>query len=75
MSPLSLPVCSGDDAIRAFIKAGWHRDRQKGSHVTLKKPGSTKVLTVPRHPQLSKGVLRKLIRDSDLTIDEFGRNL
>ncbi|MGH7933859.1 MAG: type II toxin-antitoxin system HicA family toxin [Candidatus Binataceae bacterium] len=32
-----LPICSGADALRAFENAGWQRDRQKGSHVSLKK--------------------------------------
>jgi hypothetical protein len=35
-----LPVCSGAAAVRAFIKAGWVVDRQRGSHVMLKKDGS-----------------------------------
>jgi predicted RNA binding protein YcfA (HicA-like mRNA interferase family) len=50
-----LPVCSGDEAIRAFQRAGWMRDRQRGSHVTLVKPGSPVVLTVPLHRELGRG--------------------
>ncbi len=38
-----LPVCSGAAAVRAFIKAGWVVDRQRGSHVMLKKDGSSVV--------------------------------
>lgn len=34
-----LPVCSGRDAIRAFERAGWAVDCQKGSHVSLVKEG------------------------------------
>ena len=33
-----LPVCSGAEAIRAFERAGWIRNRQRGSHVSLHKP-------------------------------------
>jgi predicted RNA binding protein YcfA (HicA-like mRNA interferase family) len=66
-----LPVCSGSAAIRAFEKAGWLRDRQKGSHVTMIKPGSLFVLTIPLHGQLGPGLLRSLIRSSGLTVDEF----
>lgn len=36
----TLPVCSGEEAIRAFAKDGWTMDRRKGSHVTLVKAGS-----------------------------------
>jgi predicted RNA binding protein YcfA (HicA-like mRNA interferase family) len=66
-----LPVCSGSAAVRAFKKAGWFQDRQKGSHATMIKPGSPVVLTVPLHRQLGPGLLRSLIRHSGLTVDEF----
>jgi predicted RNA binding protein YcfA (HicA-like mRNA interferase family) len=71
----ALPVCSGNDAIRAFAKVGWVQDRQKGSHVTMKRADSTTVLTVPLHRELGKGLLRKLINQSGLTVDEFVNNL
>lgn len=66
-----LPVCSGEDAIRAFKKAGWNLDRQRGSHVTLIKGGMAVVLTVPLHRELGPGLLRSLIRKAGITIDEF----
>lgn len=66
-----LPICSGARAIRAFERAGWTRDRQKGDHVSLTKPGSSRVLTVPLHKELAPGTLRRLIRDAGLTVEEF----
>jgi len=66
-----LPACSGTAAVRAFAKAGWSKDRQKGSHVTMTKPGSGVVLTIPLHSQLGPGLLRSLIRDAGLAVDEF----
>ena len=63
-----LPVCSGAAAVRAFIKAGWVVDRQRGSHVMLKKDGTSVVLSIP---QLGKGLLRSLIADSGLSVAEF----
>lgn len=30
-----LPVISGSTAVRAFERAGWRRERQTGSHITL----------------------------------------
>jgi predicted RNA binding protein YcfA (HicA-like mRNA interferase family) len=35
-----LPLISGDKAIKAFSKAGWHFDRIAGSHAILRKEGS-----------------------------------
>jgi predicted RNA binding protein YcfA (HicA-like mRNA interferase family) len=66
-----LPVCSGEKAIKAFERNGWHKSRQKGSHVSLTKPGNSVVLTIPLHDELAPGLLRKLIRLADLTVEEF----
>jgi predicted RNA binding protein YcfA (HicA-like mRNA interferase family) len=49
-----LPVISGADAVKAFQRAGWSVDRQKGSHVVLLKPGHIASLSVPQHPELAR---------------------
>ena len=67
-----LPVVSGAEAIRAFEKAGWTRARQKGSHVVLLKPGRMASLSVPLHREMAPGTLRSLIRDAEMTVEEFG---
>ncbi len=66
-----LPVVSGDEARRAFEKAGWQFRSQSGSHIVLTKPGHRKNLSIPRHRQLGPGLLRSLIRDAGMTVDEF----
>lgn len=66
-----LPVCSGEAAIQAFVRAGWSRARQRGSHVTLTKPDNPVVLTVPLHRELGPGILRSLIRKAGLTVEEL----
>lgn len=66
-----LPVCSGTEVIRAFERAGWSRERQRGSHVTLTKQGRSTVLTVPLHSSIGPGLLRNLIRKAGLTVEEF----
>lgn len=68
-----LPVISGREACRRFASLGYQRIRQRGSHIRLihsADPLRTP-LTIPDHPELGKGLLRKLIRDSDITIEEF----
>ena len=69
-----LPVCSGQDAIRAFQKLGYQVDHQTGSHVILRHPQMRR-LTVPNHRELAKGTLRALIREAGLTKEEFSRLL
>lgn len=66
-----LRLCSGAEAIRKFQRAGWTAVRQKGSHVMLTKPGYQWTLSVPQHGELGPGLLRKLIRQARLTIEEF----
>lgn len=66
----SLPVISGDDCIRALGKLGYTVVRTRGSHVRLNVPGRPP-LTVPRHRQLDRGTLRAIIRQAELTVDEF----
>jgi predicted RNA binding protein YcfA (HicA-like mRNA interferase family) len=65
-----LPVCSGQDAIRAFQKRGYQVDHQTGSHIILRHPQMRR-LTVPNHRELAKGTLRALIREAGLTKEEF----
>lgn len=66
-----LPVVSGEQAIKAFSKAGWYPHRQVGSHMVLRKEGSKVTLSVPRHKELKPGLLRRLIRDAGLSVEEF----
>lgn len=68
-----LPVCSGEDAIKAFIKDGWLLGRQKGSHVTLYKTDSFVVLTIPLHDTLDKGLLRSQIKKAGMSVEQFTR--
>jgi len=67
-----LPVVSGADAVRALGKAGYAVDHQTGSHVILRQTTHPhRRLTVPNHRELAKGMLRAIIRDAGLTVDEF----
>ena len=70
MSP-SLPVTSGQQAIRALEKAGFRRIRQKGSHVVVRRDDPFSQLTVPNHKVLDRGTLRSIIRQANLSVGEF----
>jgi predicted RNA binding protein YcfA (HicA-like mRNA interferase family) len=67
----SLPVISGAQAAKAFIRAGWRFDRQKGSHAILVKAGHIASLSIPQHRELAPGTLRSLIRSAGMTVEEF----
>lgn len=66
-----LRLCSGAEAVRKFEQAGWTVARQRGSHVMMVKTGYEYTLSVPQHHELGPGLLRKLIRQADLIVEEF----
>lgn len=65
-----LPVISGDDFVAAVRRIGFSLDRMEGSHMILIGP-TGRMLSVPRHRELGRGLLRALIRDAGLTRKEF----
>ena len=67
----TLKPVSGEEAIRKFVRAGWTVARRRGSHIMLTKPGFQWTLSVPDHPRLGRGLLRKLIKQAGLTVEEF----
>ena len=68
----SLPVLSGAETVRNFERLGWSVARQRGSHIIMTKPGEVATLSVPNHPEVAKGTLRRLIRSAGITVAEFG---
>ncbi|OGL66853.1 hypothetical protein A3F52_05235 [Candidatus Uhrbacteria bacterium RIFCSPHIGHO2_12_FULL_47_11] len=68
-----LPQISGRNAVKAFEKIGYYAVRQRGSHIRLwpTNASNKKSLTVPNHKIIGKGLLRKLIRDANISVDEF----
>lgn len=66
-----LSPVSARDCIRALQRIGFKVDRQSGSHITLMRDDPAGRVTVPNHRELKIGMLRRIIRDADLTVDEF----
>ncbi len=69
----ALRLCSGAEAIRKLKRAGWTVSRQRGSHVMMVKPGYPYTLSIPQHDELGPGLLRKLIRQAGLSVEEFNK--
>lgn len=67
----SLPVLSGQEAVRVFERLGWKVARQSGSHIIMVKDGQPATLSIPNHKAVAKGTLRSLIRSANLTVSEF----
>ncbi len=70
-----LPRVSGREAVRAFRRAGWKVARQRGSHIVMTRPGSIYTLSIPDHGELGPGLVRSLIRKSEMTVERFRKLL
>ena len=59
--------------IRALKRAGFVEDRQKGSHLILIHRDTMTRTVVPVHSgrTIKESLLRAVVRDANLTIDEF----
>jgi len=69
--PDPIKLCSGAEAVKKFLRAGWSIARQKGSHVMMTKPGYQYTLSIPQHSELGPGILRKLLRQAGISPEEF----
>jgi len=65
-----LPIISGDDFVKAVQKVGYVWDHTEGSHMILLHPSGRR-LSVPRHKELGRGLLRALIKDAGLSREKF----
>jgi predicted RNA binding protein YcfA (HicA-like mRNA interferase family) len=70
-----LPVVSATDVIKALAKMGYVFARQRGSHIILVNRQTRKIAVVPNRRQIPKGTLRAIIREADLTVEEFTKLL
>ncbi len=67
-----LPRARGKEVVRALERAGFSVERTRGSHVFLKHPDG-RVTSVPVHPRetLGPGLLRAILRDVEMSVDEL----
>jgi len=65
-----LPILSGRQIIRALNQIGYREVRQRGSHIRLY-CSDRKPITVPDYKTVDRSLLRKILRDTELTSEEF----
>lgn len=64
-----LPHVSGAAVVRALERLGFERLRQSGSHVMMRR--GPKGCVVPMHGELKVGTLAGVLRQADVTPQEF----
>ena len=67
---MKLPTISGFKLIKILTKYfGFEVLRQKGNHVTL--TNGVIFITVPLHSELDKGTLNAILKDANISREEF----
>ncbi len=68
----TLPRVSGREVVKALQKVGYEKDRQRGSHIVLRRTAPPhRRITVPDHKEVARGTLRAIIRQAGLPVDEL----
>jgi predicted RNA binding protein YcfA (HicA-like mRNA interferase family) len=72
----ALPSVTGRDLLAALRSAGFQVVRSKGSHHFLRHPdGRTTVVPVHAGETIGPGLLSKILRDCDLSREDFAKLL
>jgi predicted RNA binding protein YcfA (HicA-like mRNA interferase family) len=64
-----LPVLSATKLIKALTRRGFVIVRQRRSHVFLQRGSDTTV--VPFHDQIKKGTLKRILRQSNVSLEQL----
>jgi len=67
-----IPALSGREIVKRLRPFGFEFDRQVGSHMMLRRqipPAMT--LSVPNHRTVKKGTLAGILRQADISLEEF----
>lgn len=76
-----------DRVIRVLLKIGYVIHHQHGSHIVMRLAQKEKynsifnsrepeqMIVVPAHRPIGKGMVRTIIREADLSVDEFNKLL
>lgn len=69
---MKLPVVSGKEFVKRLRKKGYEFVHQEGSHMIIRQnvPPYIKI-SVPNHKELDRGLLRSLLKDADISVEEF----
>lgn len=64
-----LPCVSGAKVAKAMERLGFERQRQRGSHLIMRRGPS--VCVVPMHREVDQGTLRGVLRQAGVSAEEF----
>jgi predicted RNA binding protein YcfA (HicA-like mRNA interferase family) len=60
---------SGAEAVKALRRLGFVVVRQQGSHIRMQKASAR--VTLPNHPSIAPKTLQSILRQAQISIEEF----
>ena len=70
MSPKP-PLLSSREIVQAFEKIGYYRVSQRGSHIKIKNDSTQITLIIPDHREVDRWTLKGILRDAEISVEEF----
>jgi len=70
-----LPVLTARELLSILKHLGFEKVHQRGSHLMLRRASDRRHVTIPIHPgrTLKKGLLKGILKDTGLTVEELNR--
>lgn len=69
---MKLPTdVSGQELVRVLQRLGFVVNRQRGSHIVLRRADPFARVVVPDHKQVRPGTLRQILREAGLTVEQL----
>ena len=62
---------SGQELIRILLRLGFEFQRQRGSHVILRRESPFARVSVPDHKVLRVGTLRTILREAGISVEQL----
>jgi len=71
---MKLPLLSGREILAALNRMGFKEVHRKGSHIKMKHPDGRKIV-FPYHDEVDRYTLKGALKDAEIEIEEFLKNL
>jgi predicted RNA binding protein YcfA (HicA-like mRNA interferase family) len=62
---------SGQALVRVLLRVGFVVNRQRGSHIILRRDNPYARVVVPDHKQVRPGTLRQILNEAGITVEQL----
>ena len=68
---MKLPTdISGQELVKVLLRVGFVINRQRGSHIILRRDSPYARVVVPDHKHVRPGTLRKILNEARMTVEQ-----